>query len=530
MPSTMRNLVITLSILLAAAVPLAAQYQPEQHHHDGNGEPAPLTHDQLLERFQELTGHPMKAAVPMPDMVPIEGDSARAFTITASSFQFNINPMSFVVNQGDVVTLTITVPSNDQSSIGHGVLMEQYIPNGVNVGRGKTQMVTFTASMAGTFNFICTQPSCGTGHNSMVGIFTVNAGPPGPAITSIQPTSTSTAGGATITVNGSNFNSGLTAKVDGTAVTTSFVSGSQFTFVAPAHAAGQATITVTNPDSQQATTSLTYVAPQPPTITSLSPSTVSTAGGVAVTISGSNFVSGATVKVDGASASVTSVSSSQIVFTAPAHSAGSATITVTNPDGQSANGTLTYMFVGPTMSSVAPASGPNSGNTNLTISGSGFQPGATVTIGAFNAVNVRLLDSGTIVATTIFGPANEPLGVAQDVVVHNPDGTSASKSGAFTFTLASLSISNISPNRALAGAAVTITGTGFSSGITPVVTFGGVPATNVTVIDSVTLRATAPVHANGLVDVVVTAGSSTVTASGGFTYAPTPLHRRAVGH
>src|SRR5260370_37023874 len=181
MPSTMRNLLITLSILLTTTFPLAAQ-DHSAHHHDAGAELTPLTHDQLLQRFQELTGHPMKATVPMPDVMPdstgIAGDSAKTFAIVAKSFQFDITPSTFVVNQGDVVTLNISVPSNDPTPVGHGVLMEQYVTNGITVQRGHSASVTFTANVPGSFEFICTQPSCGTGHNSMVGTFTVTAGPP----------------------------------------------------------------------------------------------------------------------------------------------------------------------------------------------------------------------------------------------------------------------------------------------------------------------------------------------------------------
>jgi ABC-type nitrate/sulfonate/bicarbonate transport system substrate-binding protein len=64
------------------------------------------------------------------------------------------------------------------------------------------------------------------------------------------------------------------------------------------------------------------------------------------------------------------------------------------------------------------------------------------------------------------------------------------------------------------------------------VTFGGVAATNVTIVNPVTLIAVAPAHAAGAVDVVVHIGGNTGTKSGGFTYvtpSSTP-HKRAVRH
>ena len=67
-----------------------------------------------------------------------------------------------------------------------------------------------------------------------------------------------------------------------------------------------------------------------PTVTSVSPSTGSIAGGTPVTITGTNFASGATVTIGGAAATnVVVVSTTQITATTPAGSAGPATVTVT---------------------------------------------------------------------------------------------------------------------------------------------------------------------------------------------------------
>jgi len=52
------------------------------------------------------------------------------------------------------------------------------------------------------------------------------------------------------------------------------------------------------------------------------------------------------------------------------------------------------------------------------------------------------------------------------------------------------------------GTRVTINGTGFGSGAT--VVFGGIPATNIVVVNSATVVVDAPIHATGPVDVVVT--------------------------
>jgi heme/copper-type cytochrome/quinol oxidase subunit 2 len=445
----MRKLGPALVALILAALPVVAQEShPAHHQHEAN---AQLSQDQLEAIYKQITGR----EVPRLTVAPaVQTDAAhpvtnanKAFSIVAEQFEFHVTPEPFVVNVGDVVTLTITVPGNDGSQIGHGIFLPPFVPS-INVARGQTVTRTFTVSGApDTYPFVCAQSGCGLGHSAMFGEMRVNAAVANPA----------------------------------------------------------------------------------PTITSVSPTTIATNGGTTVSIFGTNFLSGATVKFDTLSATgVSFVSGTQLTAIAPAHPAGPVTVTVTNPDNQSATTTISYVAAGPSIASVSPQSGPNSGGTTLTINGSGFLGGARVTIGSREAVTSSVSDS-QIVALTPLGPTNEELGVPQDVKVTNFDGTTATLPGAFTYQLAPLTISSISPNAGGNGTAVTLRGTGFTSTLSTVVMVGGVAATGVTVVDAGTIRFTAPAHANGTVDVVVTVGSNSVTSFGGFTYAPAPPRRRAVG-
>lgn len=73
-------------------------------------------------------------------------------------------------------------------------------------------------------------------------------------------------------------------------------------------------------------------APPVPTVSAVNPNNGTTAGGVAVTINGSNFESGATVSLGGGAAtSVVVVNASTITAVTPAHATGAVTVTVTNP-------------------------------------------------------------------------------------------------------------------------------------------------------------------------------------------------------
>jgi len=272
-----------------------------------------------------------------------------------------------------------------------------------------------------------------------------------------------------------------------------------------------------------------------PAITSINPTSGSTTGGTTVTITGTNFLTGASVKFGSVfSSNVTVTSSTSITAVTPAaSSAGAVAVTVSNPDGQSATfNSFTYTPAGPSVTSVTPNNGPTTGGTSITIAGTLFQSGATVTIGGISLRSVVFVNANTITAVTPLGPANEQATQPQDVVVHNPDGTTAILTKGFTWTIPTLSVSLISPNSGLpaGGGEVIINGAGFTTAFATSVTFGGVAATNVSVLDAVTIRATTPAHAAGTVDVAVKVGGNTATVTGGFIYQTPFGHKRAAKH
>ncbi len=82
-----------------------------------------------------------------------------------------------------------------------------------------------------------------------------------------------------------------------------------------------------------------------PTVNAISPTSGAAGGGTAVTITGTNFLSGAKVKFGGNTATnVTVAGSGTITATTPAHTAGTVDVVVANSDGQSStlNGGYTY--------------------------------------------------------------------------------------------------------------------------------------------------------------------------------------------
>ncbi|MEO8034651.1 MAG: IPT/TIG domain-containing protein [Acidobacteriota bacterium] len=82
----------------------------------------------------------------------------------------------------------------------------------------------------------------------------------------------------------------------------------------------------------------------------------------------------------------------------------------------------------PEVSSVSPNSGHIGGGAVVTITGSAFQTGATVTLGGTNATGVNVISATTIQATT----AAHGAGIVA-VVVTNPDFQSGTLAGSFTY-------------------------------------------------------------------------------------------------
>jgi len=116
------------------------------------------------------------------------------------------------------------------------------------------------------------------------------------------------------------------------------------------------------------------------------------------------------------------------------------TVTVGGQSGSLTNG-FTYVAA-PTVSSVAPTSGSTAGGTAVTISGTNFAAGATVTLGGTAATNVVVVNGTTITATT---PAGSAGAVTVTVTV---GGQSGSLTNGFTYVVATTAITYVQSNYA----------------------------------------------------------------------------------
>ena len=256
-----------------------------------------------------------------------------------------------------------------------------------------------------------------------------------------------------------------------------------------------------------------------PALSAVSPTSGPATGGTAVTLTGQHFVSGATVAFGGVAAtSVVVVSATQITAKTPAHAQGSASVVVTNPNGQSATVasgfTYTTAATPPTLTAVSPTIGPTAGGTPVTLTGQNFASGATVAFGGVGATSVVVVSATQITATT---PAHAQGSVS--VAVTNPNGQSATLANAFTFGPPAPIVTSVSPRTGATGGgtAVTLTGQHFVAGAT--VTFGGAAAISVVVVSTTQIKATTPPHKQGGVIVVVTnSDGQRGTLGSGFTY------------
>ena len=342
---------------------------------------------------------------------------------------------------------------------------------------------------------------------------------PPPTITSIAPTSGSTLGGTSVTVNGTGFQAGATVSLGGTALTVGTVTPTSITGTTGAHAAGQVSVVVTNTDGQSGTCTTCYTyAPPAPAVTSLSPSSGRASGGTAVTINGTGFQTGATASFGGSALTVTNVTATAITGTTTAHAAGAVDVIITNPDAQSATCTGCFTYVPPpTVSSVTPGSGQGSGGTSVTVNGTGFLSGATASFGGSS------LAITNVTPTAITGTTTAHTVAPVDVVVTNTDGQSGTCAACYAYTPPPPPVaSSVTPNSGITtgGTSVTINGTGFSIGATA--SFGG-STLAITSITPTAISGTTTAHAAGAVDAVVTnADAQTSTCTGCYTYTPPP--------
>ncbi len=168
----------------------------------------------------------------------------------------------------------------------------------------------------------------------------------------------------------------------------------------------------------------------------------------------------------------------------------------------------------PTFTSIVPSSGAES--DAVVITGTGFRSDTTLTFGGTAATAV-VVQGSTIINCNVPAHASG----AVDIVITNSDSKAVTATNAFTYTPAP-TFTSVVPTSGDDGQAVVLTGTNFVA--TPAVTFGGTTATSIVFVSSTTINCNVPVHATGVVDIIITnPDTQSVTATSAFTYVTSSL-------
>jgi hypothetical protein len=259
-----------------------------------------------------------------------------------------------------------------------------------------------------------------------------------------------------------------------------------------------------------------------PRVLSISTAYGPATGGTSVTMTGTGFTNATAVSFGATSAATFTINNdNSITATAPAGNAGTVDVTVTSAGGPSTTSAADqFTFVAaPTITNLDPNSGPLVGGGYTTITGTNFIDVTGVSFG--DQPTSYLVNSPTSISAYIpGGETADNVNVSVTTVAGTTPSTAESQ---YTYVNIVVppppAVTSLSPNTGSpsGGTVVTITGTGFT-GATDI-SFGGTPATTVTVNSDTKITTIAPAGL-GTVDVTVSGpnGTSAITLADEYTY------------
>ncbi|MFF4483233.1 IPT/TIG domain-containing protein [Streptomyces sp. NPDC001520] len=369
---------------------------------------------------------------------------------------------------------------------------------------GTANATTFTVNSATQITAVA-PPGSGTAQVTVTGPGGTSNGlaysyvaAPVPVVSGVSPGQGPAAGGNTVTLSGSGFTGATAVRFGSASASFTVVSDTQITAVAPP-GSGTVQVTVTGPGGTSNGLAYSYVAAPVPALTSVSPGQGPVVGGNTVTLTGSDLTAVTAVTFGSTPAtSFSVVSATQINAVAPPGAAGPVQITVTGPGGTS-NG-VTYFYVGvPTLTGAAPALGPLTGGTTVTLTGTNLLGATAVRFGATPA------SSFTVVSATQITAVAPPGSGTVQITVVTPGGTS--NGVPYTYVAVPV-LTSLSPTQGPlnAGTTVTLFGSGLTT--TSTVLFGTTP-TSFTVVSDTWVTAIDPSGPAGPVNVRVTTPGGT---------------------
>ena len=277
----------------------------------------------------------------------------------------------------------------------------------------------FHALTPGSYTLVVTNPDGGRATVPL----TVT---PAPNITSVSPVTVNGGVPTTVTLTGTGFQAvasiGASAgSVSDVSITPSTTASLQLT--APT-SGGTVTLRLTNTDGGTDTITVTVVSA--PNAISVSPNSVLASSTKAFTLSGTDFVSGATLTPSSGSVSgftVTNATTATVTFVAPA-AAGTVTLTFRNSDG--GFDTITVAVTGPPIiTSTSPTAVGAGVTVGMSLTGSGFQtPGATLSANNGATLSGFTVTSSTTATVNFTAPASAG---TVTLTLTNPDGGTTTK-------------------------------------------------------------------------------------------------------
>jgi len=342
-------------------------------------------------------------------------------------------------------------------------------------------------------------------------------------LTSISPVSGPQGTVVPVTLTGTNLTLASAVNVSGTGIAVSAVTAVNATTVtatftiAPNATLSARNVTVTTPAGTSNAVTFTVIAPPAPTLTSLSPNFELRGTSVIVTLTGTNFVNGASVVATPAVpgfniSSVTFVNGTTI--TATFSSTTSTTIGNVNIEVVTSGGgsnTLPFAIDGPVLTSITPASGNRGTSVPITLAGSGLTGTTAVNVSGpgITATGVTVNSDSKVIATLIIAP--NATGGARNVTTTSPAGTSNAVT--FTVIVPPGALSSISPTTGAQGTVVpvTLSGSGLTGSTGINVSGGGITVSAFAVPNDTTITATFTVSATA----ALTARNVTVSTAGG---------------
>jgi IPT/TIG domain len=144
-----------------------------------------------------------------------------------------------------------------------------------------------------------------------------------------------------------------------------------------------------------------------PIVTKLKPPKGSSTGGNAVTITGQNLAHAISVTFgETETTSITADSPDSLTVTAPP-GVGTVDVVVTTENGESKTSSGDHYTYGkPTITAVSPNHGPTTGGSEVTVSGSGFEPGSSGTTFAFGKNQASSVECTSSSSCTMNTPAS----------------------------------------------------------------------------------------------------------------------------